>query len=88
MSEIGPADMSVSSGFGITPRSVADLLFTERPRNRGARADRRSSAYRLTAAIGQFGHHPAMVEFLPARGQAALPGYALDSSAVSRRKEP
>src|SRR5271169_6224970 len=32
MSEIGPADMSASSGFEITPRSVADLLFTRRPR--------------------------------------------------------
>jgi hypothetical protein len=33
MSEIGPADSSTSSGFEITPGSVADLFFTERRRN-------------------------------------------------------
>ena len=30
MSEIGPADMSASSGFEITPRSVTGPLFTGR----------------------------------------------------------
>jgi hypothetical protein len=32
MSEIGPADMSASSGFEITPRSVTDLFYRTRPR--------------------------------------------------------
>ena len=31
MSEAGPADMLASSGFEITPRSVADFLFYRTP---------------------------------------------------------
>jgi hypothetical protein len=51
MSEIGPADMSASSGFEITPRSVTDLLFYRTPSH--LKRSRRGSLWspRLTAVI-------------------------------------
>jgi hypothetical protein len=57
MSEI-PADMLASSGFEITPRSVADLLFYQTPAH--LKPSRPASLWspRLTAVIGQFGPSP------------------------------
>jgi hypothetical protein len=82
------AEMLASSGFEITPRSIAGLLFYRTPshlkRSRRAPSGPPSTdrSYGTVWAITR-----RLVEFLPARGRAVLPGYALDSSAGSLERK-
>jgi hypothetical protein len=90
MSEVGPRGHFGFVRIEITPRSVADLLFYRTPSHlkRSRRASlwspRLDRSYRTIWPITR-----RLVEFLPARGRADLPGYALASSAGSLEgKEP